>query len=84
VRVLIEMSLPQYDHFFALCDPVSREYAILKNGVIVRRPKEDHFERIMEIDCTVEDAKALLDLARQCYPAVVPDIEKALAAPRDS
>jgi hypothetical protein len=78
------MSLPQYDQFFALCDPPSREYAILKNGVIVRRPKEDHFERVMEIDCTVEEAKLLLDLATQCYPAVVPNIEKALAAPRDS
>jgi hypothetical protein len=32
----------------------------------------------------VEEAKALLDLAKQLYPAVVPDIEKAIAAPRDS
>ena len=39
-------------------------------------PKADHFERIVEVDCTVEDARALLDLAKQLYPVVVPDIEK--------
>jgi len=32
----------------------------------------------------VEEAKALLDLAKQLYPAVVPDIEKAIAAARGS
>ena len=84
MRVVIEMSLQHYDRFLFRCDPGSREHALLKNGVIVRRPKADHFERIVEVDCTVEEAKALLDLAKQLYPAVVPDIEKAIAAPRDS
>jgi hypothetical protein len=82
VRVLIELPLSHYDRFFSLCDPDSREYALLKNGVIVQRSKGDRFERIVKIDCTVEDAKTLLNLARQCHPAVVPDIEKAIAAPR--
>jgi hypothetical protein len=84
VRVIIEMSLQHYDRFLFRCDPASREHALLKNGVIVRRPKQDHFERIVEIDCTLKEAKALLDLAKQLYPPVVPDIEKAIAAPRDS
>jgi hypothetical protein len=84
VRVVIEMSLRNYDSFLFRCDPGSREHALLKNGVIVRRPKQDHFERIVQIDCTVEEAKALLDVAKQLCPAVVADIEKAIAAPRDS
>jgi hypothetical protein len=84
VTVVIEMSLPHYDRFLFRCDPGSREYALLKNGVIVRRPKEDHFERIVEIGCTLEEARALLDVAKQLYPPVIPDIEKAIAAPRDS
>ena len=32
----------------------------------------------------VEQAKGLLDLARRVYPDTAPDIEKAIAAPRDS
>jgi hypothetical protein len=36
----------------------------------------------VEIECNVKEAKALLDLAKQLYPDAVPDIEKALAAPR--
>jgi hypothetical protein len=32
----------------------------------------------------VKEAKALLNVAKQLYPTAVPDIEKAIAAPRDS
>jgi hypothetical protein len=38
--MIIEMSLDQHDRFLALCVPASREYEILKNGLIIRRPKE--------------------------------------------
>jgi two-component system NtrC family sensor kinase len=37
-------------HVASWCGPGSREHATLKNGVIIRRPKGDRFERIMEID----------------------------------
>lgn len=83
MRITIELTLQHYDRFLSWCSPNSREHAVLKNGVIVRRPKGDRFERIMEIDCTVEDAKALLELAKQLCPIVVPDIRKALDTPRD-
>jgi hypothetical protein len=81
VKALIEMSLGHCDGFVERCDPRSREYAVLKSGLIVRRPKAGHFERIVEIECLLEEAKALLDLAKQIYPDIIPDIEKALAAP---
>jgi hypothetical protein len=42
------MLLPVYDGFVDKCDQSSREYAVLKNGLIIRRPKGDHFERIVE------------------------------------
>jgi hypothetical protein len=84
VNIVIEMALPIFDGFLDRCDPASKEYAILKNGIIVRRPKADHFERIAEIHCDVEQAKGLLDLARRVYPDAVPDTEKALAVPRAS
>ena len=80
VNVVIEMSLPQYDRFLDRCDSKTRVNALLKNGVIVRRPKGDHFERIVEIHCSIEEAKLLRDSAKQIYPGVVPTIEKAIAA----
>jgi hypothetical protein len=63
VETIIEMSLDRYDAFVDKCDRSSRDYEILKNGVIILRPKEDHFERIVEIRCSVQEAKGLLDLA---------------------
>ncbi|TMA93666.1 MAG: hypothetical protein E6J74_17700 [Deltaproteobacteria bacterium] len=84
MNIVIEMSLPVYDGFMDQCPPSHPEYETLKNGVIVRRSKGNRFERILEIHCSVERAKSLLDLAKQVYPDAVPDIEKAIAAPRDS
>jgi hypothetical protein len=79
VNVVIEMSLQQYDRFLDRCDPTTRVHALLKNGVIVRRPKGDHFERIVEIHCNLDEAKLLRDSAKQIYPGVVPTIERAIA-----
>jgi hypothetical protein len=76
VETIIEMFLDRYDAFVDKCDQSSRDYEILKNGVIIRRPKEDHFERIVEIRCSVQEAKGLLDLAKQVLPDAVQDIEK--------
>jgi hypothetical protein len=77
------MSLPLYDRFVDRCAPASKEYALLKNGIIVRREKDNHHERILEIHCDVEEAKGLLNLGRNICPDAVPEIEKAIAVPRD-
>jgi hypothetical protein len=82
MNVIIEMPLDLYDRFWKQCELMGREYAILKNGLIVRRPKGDHYERIIEIFCEVEDAKNLLAVAANICPDAAPPIEKALAAPR--
>jgi hypothetical protein len=60
MRVVIEMSLPLYDRFVDRCNPASKEYALLKNGIIVRHEKDNQDERILEIHCDVEQAKGLL------------------------
>jgi hypothetical protein len=80
LQVVIEMPPPVYDDFLDKCDQSLREYAILKNGVIVRRPKGDHFERIVEIHCDKEDADKLSFLASSVYPEAVPYIAKAIMA----
>ena len=73
------MSLDHYDRFLEKCDASSREYEILKNGLIVRRPNDGHYERIMEIACEVREAQMLLAIARRLYPDAVSAIEKAIA-----
>jgi len=82
VQATILMSLLVYDDFVDKCDTASREFAILNNGVIVRRYKEHHFERLLEIRCDIEDADRLLFLAATGYPEAVEEIAKAIAAVR--
>jgi hypothetical protein len=84
MKGVVEMTLAHYDRFLERCDPSSKEYGVLKTGLIVRRPKGDQFERIVEIHCELEEARWLLHLARQIYPDAVADIEYAIANPRDS
>ena len=84
MKVTILMSLLVYEGFVDKCDATSREFAILNNGIIVRRYKEDHFERLLEIRCDIEDADRLLFLAATVYPEAVEEIAKAIAAVRKS
>jgi hypothetical protein len=79
-RVNIEILLPAYDAFIEQCDEASREYAILKNGLIFRRKKEGHFERFVKIECTHDDAQKLLLLAVKTCPEVVGDIARGITA----
>lgn len=71
------MSLLVYDGFVDKCDQSSREYAILKNGLVVQG---DRSERIVEIRCDMEEVNKLLLLASKVYPEAVEDIAKAIAA----
>jgi len=71
------MSPLVYDGFVDKCDQSSREYAILKNGLVVQG---DRSERIVEIRCDMEEVNKLLLLASKVYPEAVEDIAKAIAA----
>lgn len=76
--VNIEVPLPAYDRFVEQCDETSREYAVVKNGLIFRRKKEEYFERFVKIECTMEDAKKLLLLAVKSCPEIVADIARGI------
>jgi hypothetical protein len=77
-RVTIEILLPAYDGFVEKCEETSREYAVLKNGLIFRREKDGRFERFVKIECTVEDAEKLLLLAIKSSPDIVAEIAKGI------
>jgi hypothetical protein len=76
--VTIEIPLPTYDHFVEQCDETSREYAILKNGLIFRPKKKDDVEPFVNIECTIEDARKLLLLAVKSCPEIVGDIARGI------
>ena len=84
MSVTIEIPLNHFDSFVGRCDPVSDDCAVLKTGVIIRRPKADHFERVVEIRCTIEEARELLNAAAFFYPDVLTYIQDALATALDS
>jgi len=85
VQATILMSLLAYARLIDRCNEASREFAILNNGVIVRRYKKDHhFERLLQIRCDIEDADRLLCLASTAYPEAVDYIAKAITTARNS
>ena len=82
VEVTILMSLSTFDGLVDRCDKDSREFAVLKNGVIIQKFEEDHFDRLVEIRCNLVDADRLLFSATTVYPGAADDIAKAIAAAR--
>jgi hypothetical protein len=76
--VTIEIPVEIYDDFTDKCDQDSREYTILKNGIIFRRPKRD--ERFVRIECSMADANKLLNLAVKICPSAFADISRGITA----
>ena len=80
--MVIEFAIDQHNRFLALCDPASREYEILKNGLVVRRAKNGQYERVVEIFAEMRDAHLLLALANKICPLAAPAITKAMTLRR--
>ena len=80
--MLIEFAIDQHKRFLGLCDPASREYEILKNGLVVRRAKNGQYERVVEIFAEMRDAHLLLALANKICPLAAPAITKAMTLRR--
>ncbi|HJX81500.1 MAG TPA: hypothetical protein VJ248_05680 [Candidatus Udaeobacter sp.] len=68
--MVIEFAIDHYNRFLALCDPASREYEIVKNGLVIRRVKNGNrqYERVVEIFAEMRDAYLLLDMANKICP----------------
>jgi hypothetical protein len=62
---------------------LSREYLILKNGVVRRDQERSADHPTVEILCESPRAKFLLDLATLVYPDAVPYIEKSISLARE-
>ncbi len=66
--MVIEFAIDQHNRFLALCDPASREYEILKNGLVVHRAKDEQYERVVEIFAEMRDARLLLAVPIRSVP----------------
>jgi hypothetical protein len=82
VKMMIEISTKQYDRLLSVVPAESSVYAMLKNGVIVDHSKASLERKSVSILCAVEQARGLLDAARQLCPEAVPEIEDGLVNPR--
>jgi hypothetical protein len=76
-RVSIEMPVHVYDGFVTKCDQSSREYTILKNGLVVRQENPGNTVVVL---CEMIEAQKLLILASKTYPDAHEHILRAIAA----
>jgi hypothetical protein len=83
MKVLFKLPIEIYDGLLGRCSKLSREYLILKNGVVRQDPDENPHQPTVEVLCEIERAKFLLDLATLVYPAAVPHLEKGITRARD-
>jgi hypothetical protein len=77
--MVIQFEVDHYDRLLSACDSASREYEILKNGLVVRFAKK----RVVEIFAEMRDGQLLLALAHKICPDVAPAITKAMSLARD-
>lgn len=80
---MIEMFAERYDGFVARCDIASREYAILKDGVVIRDHTNDE-QRVIGILCDKVEAARLLYAATLLYPEATPAIKDGIDRARES
>ena len=79
MKVLIELPLEQYERFIAACDPTCREYAVLKNSIVLGFPATDPDQRIVRLMCNEDDALKLLISSVMLCEALTGPIGKAIA-----
>ena len=83
MKVLVKFPIEIYQGLLGRCSMLSREYLILKNGIVRHDQEEGPDSPMVEILCEVERAKFLLDLATLVYPAAAPHIEKSINHARE-
>jgi hypothetical protein len=72
MRVSVQIPIRQYDIFVKTINPSSWAAEILKNAGYHRETKNGRFERTMEISCSADELKMLVQLATRHCPEVAP------------
>ena len=79
MKVLIELPLDKYEHFIAVCDPTCREYAVLKNSIVLCFTATGPDQRIVKFMCNEDDALKLLISSVMVCEELTGPIAKAIA-----
>jgi hypothetical protein len=82
MKVLVTFPIHIYKGLLGRCSMLSREYLILKNGIVRHDQHDCPDQPSVEILCEVQRAKFLLNLATLVYPDAAPHIEKSLEQAR--
>jgi hypothetical protein len=83
MALLVSMPVEIYDGLLQKCSKLSREYLILKNGIVRRDGEENSAAPMVEILCEAPRAKFLLDFATLVYPPATPYIERSINLARE-
>jgi hypothetical protein len=83
MKILVSIPMEIYNGLLGRCSLLSREYLILKNGIIRRDRDKRSGHPTVEILCEVQRAKFLLDFATLVYPAAAAHIEKSMTLSRE-
>jgi sulfur carrier protein ThiS len=78
MKVLMSIPTEVYDGLLAKCSMMSREYLILKNGVVIRDQDRIAKQDMVEILCEHERAKFLLDFVTIVFPDAASAIENSI------
>lgn len=82
MNFLVTMPMKIYTGLLRQCPHESREYAILRNGVISQDEEYVRKGARVEILCSDVDGKLLLEIAGRSYPRAVPYFEKSIKLAR--
>jgi hypothetical protein len=83
MKVLIELSPQDYDLFVAECHKISRDSAILKQGVVAHLESSGRDRRLIQIVCDEAEVGKLLTTAILLYPEVVGTMRAAIDRARN-
>jgi hypothetical protein len=75
MKITVVMPIERYNSLMKECEPLRPEYAVMVNGVIMR---EGDQQTTVQFLCELEQAKKLLDFARQTHPAAASSIEESI------
>jgi hypothetical protein len=84
VKIKIEMSRQHYDYLLVGAAKDSRTYTTLMSSVVFRQSESLLPDDTVITICDDHEARALLDLAKECCPDAASAIEEAVKDPQSA
>ncbi|MGH7852589.1 MAG: MEDS domain-containing protein [Candidatus Binatia bacterium] len=78
MKMAVTVPVESYNALIGRCVLASREYAILRNGVVRHDPENSSDASSVIILCEVEDAQKIFSLAARVYPDAVSQISQSI------